>query len=85
MVEKFHLDAVTSHQNFILKLEEENCSPTDGPCQGNVSRIDSCISKIAPPAPVLLLIGGADHYNILDANHESWLQLFKKIENLIVV
>ena len=82
---KFHLDAVTSHQNFILKLEEENCSPTDGPCQGNVSRIDSCISNIAPPAPVLFLIDGADHYNILDANHESWLQLFKKIENLIEV
>ena len=38
-----------------------------------------------PAAPVLFLIDGADHYNILDANHESWLQLFKKIENLIEI
>ena len=91
MVETFHADSVTSHENYVLKLKadmssEGPFSPADVPSQGNVSRSASSNSKFElPAAPELLLISGADHYNILDANHESWLRLFEKIKKMIDV
>ena len=91
MVEIFHADSVTSHENYVLRLKaalssETPFSPADEPSQGNVSRSASGNSKFElPAAPELLLISGADHYNTLDANHESWLRVFEKIKKMIDV
>ena len=94
MVKSFHADSVTSNNNFIIsnvrEYEEEMTSDgSKGECpsyktlKGTGEAIPSIVN--IPPVPGLLLIDGADHYRILDAHDDSWLQLFQEIEGLVNV
>ena len=80
MVLLFHKLACDAH-NLQMQIETDG-TPTDSNTKCLVGHRD--VHLLHPAKPALLLVADADHYNILNAASDAWLELFSNIEKHLI-
>lgn len=82
MLVSFHKESVDAHKLLRKVIEEDGVGGTSSaPHSGSDPiRTSTLDVRAAPEEPKLLLIENADHYKILDASENAWLELFAAIE-----
>lgn len=89
MVIEFHKLACDAH-NLQMEIEIDGCTPTNNNPTNENTENTECVSGnknvqfLHPATPALLVVADADHYNILNASSDKWLELFVNIEKHLI-